>query len=276
VLVSVQEIEEHFEMSDGFNIFARRWKPIFESNKTIVCIHGLGGHSGRLEPICQGLAAWGIETIGLDLRGFGNSKEKDLPRGDTKDFNRHMQDITDTISLLHSKGQNKKLYLLGFSLGGLYALWFGSKCSDALDGLIIVAPAIEVKPRFSEQTLRKYIALLQNYPETMIDALNTNPEMNKGPVDPLRTTRFSIRYCFGVNLLLTRDNPFRYAAAIKKPTLLIQGEADQDAYPNGAKRLFDAIAFEDKTLSMLPNVNHLVWIHKEQVCAAITDWLKKH
>jgi acylglycerol lipase len=274
--VSVQEIEEHFEMSDGFKLFARHWKPVFESSKIIVCIHGFGGHSGRLEPICQGLAASGIETIGLDLRGFGNSEEKDLPRGDTKDFNRHIQDIADTIFLLHSKGRSKKLYLLGFSLGGLYALWFGATFSDALEGLIIVAPAIEVKPRFSEQTLRKYIALLQNSPETMIDTLNANPEMNKGPVDPLRTTRFSIRYCFGVNSLLTKDNPFRYAADIKKPTLLIQGEADQDASPNGAKRLFEAIAFEDKTLSMLPNVNHLVWVHKEQICVAISDWLKKH
>jgi len=274
--MNMAETEDLLEMTDGFNLFTRHWKPASKSDKAVVCIHGFGGHSGGFKPLGESLAAYGIDVYGLDLRGFGNSKEKDLPRGDTKDFKRHMQDLNEAVTLIRRNSQCWKLYVLGHSLGALYVLWYGAKYPASSDGLILAAPAVQVKPRLSQEILNKFPALLTNAPETMIDARNPIIQTSKVSPDPLRTTRFSVRYCCGMGSLLMRDNVFQNAANVKKPTLIIQGEADEEAFPSGAKRLFAALAVEDKTLRMLPGVDHFLWGSKERVCAAIMDWLRIH
>jgi alpha-beta hydrolase superfamily lysophospholipase len=274
--MKMEETEEFLEMADGFHLFVRRWKPAFKAEKAVVCIHGFGGHSGGFKPLGESLAAGGIDVYGLDLRGFGNSKETDLPRGDTKDFERHMQDIDEATTLVRRNSQCQKLYVLGHSLGALYALWYGAKYPEASDGLILAAPAIEVKPRITQEVRDKFLTLLATAPETMIDARRAAPKTGEVIPDLLRTSRFSVRYCCSIASVLMRNNAFQNAANVKKPTLIIQGEADDEALPSGAKRLFEALAVEDNTLRMLPGVDHFLLGSREQVCSAIMDWLRIH
>jgi acylglycerol lipase len=260
--MSVKGAEEFLKMSDGFNLFCRSWKPVEKTERTVVCIHGFGGHSGCFRLMGRSLADDGIEVLGLDLRGFGNSKEQGLPRGDTKDFKRHMQDLDEAVSLIRKRSQ-MKLYLLGHSLGGLYTLWYGAKYPSSLDGLILAAPTIEVKPRISLEDRNKLPFLLANAPETMIGAKKASlPDIEEsGNVEiqaqkALCTTSFSARYIAGIGATLMRDNAFINAAKVKKPTLIIQGESDEEALPTGAKRLFEGLAAEDKTIKMIPGADH--------------------
>ena len=53
-----------------------------------------------------------------------------------------------------------------------------------------------------------------------------------------------------------QDNMSVNASKDKKPTLIVQGEADEDALPVGAKQLFANIASEDKKLEMIPGAKH--------------------
>jgi pimeloyl-ACP methyl ester carboxylesterase len=152
----------------------------------------------------------------------------------------------------------------------LYALWIGANYSESSDGLILAAPAVEVKPRISEETRDKFRTLFASAPETMVGTRTV------APPDPLRTTQFSVRYCVGLSSTLMGENIFRNAANLKKPTLIVQGEADEEAAPSGANKLFEAITAKDKTLRLLPGVDHFLWGSKEQVCSAIMDWLRMH
>jgi len=74
--------------------------------------------------------------------GFGNSQEEELPRGCVSDFDRHLQYIDDFVVHLGGLHKGKKLHLLGHSLGGVYALWYAANHPDALDGLVLAAPAV--------------------------------------------------------------------------------------------------------------------------------------
>jgi alpha-beta hydrolase superfamily lysophospholipase len=56
----VEEVIDHFKISDGFNLFYRHWKAVGKSEKSMVCIHGLGCHSGFFKPIGENLAAYGV------------------------------------------------------------------------------------------------------------------------------------------------------------------------------------------------------------------------
>jgi len=294
--VSVKESEEFLKMSDGFNLFARRWSPNVKAEKALVCIHGLGGHSACFVGIGRSLAAFGIEVWGLDLRGFGNSKEPDLPRGDTRDFKRHLQDLNEAVNLIRGSSQSQKLFVLGHSLGGLYVLWYAAKFPDSLDGLIIAAPAIEVKQKMTQQDREKFPFLVANAPETMIESTNAsklkaleNSSLKNQPLLKLFTVTFSARYFAGVGMVLMRDKVFLNAAEVKKPTLILQGDADEEALPTGAKRLLESLTAQDKKLELIPGARHalhgaiLSYFHgeddpekKDLVFSTVKDWLKAH
>jgi alpha-beta hydrolase superfamily lysophospholipase len=285
--------ETYLRMSDGFNLFFRHWKPNALSLKTVVCIHGLGGHSGMFKPLAEGFATKSIEVYGFDLRGFGNSKEKDLPRGDTKDFSRHLQDLDEAVKLIRNKSPTQKIFMLGHSLGGCYVLWYVATHPDSIDGLVLAAPAIDVKPKVGLKERAKFPFLILNAPETMINTetlQNQNGADSKPSIqDPLFTRSFSVRWMYSMGSTLMRDKPFLNAAQIRKPTLILQGEADADALPDGAKRLFAALSVEDKTLKLLPEADHSLYNmilrlwpgpeafeKKLQLLSTITDWLKIH
>jgi alpha-beta hydrolase superfamily lysophospholipase len=283
-------------MSDGFSLFSRSWKPADEANKKIVCIHGMGSHSGAFKPIVEALSIDGIEVYGLDLRGFGNSTEEGLPRGDIRSFSRHMQDLDEAVNLICKGSKNVKVYMLGHSLGGCYVLWYAAKYPDTLDGLILAAPAIEVKPKITQKDRIRFSFLLFSAPETMIDtqaALAGGEEQNEKGItfldNSLRTTRFSVRWLSGVGRNLMRKKPFQNASKTKKPTIIVQGEADQDAFPTGAKRLFDSLAIENKVLKMFPDADHSLYNSilrfgpskenlgkQRQVIMTIKNWLDRN
>ncbi len=294
--MSIRESEEFLKMSDGFKLFARRWSPTQETEKKVVCIHGFGGHSGYLAPIGRSLAEGGVETYGLDLRGFGNSKEPDLPRGDTRDFRRHLQDLSEVVSLMRSSSQSSKIFMLGHSLGGLYVLWYGAKHPDSPDGLIILAPAIEVKQKMRQQDLERFPFLVANAPETMMDTVRAsqfedkrNLRLKRDPQLQLTTQSFSVRYCTGIGMVLMREKVFLNAADVRKPTLIVQGDADEEALPTGAKRLFETLPVADKTLTTIPEARHSLHgailvpfsdedypAGKELVFSAVKNWLQAH
>ena len=80
-MMNVNEIQEHFRMTDGFNLFYRCWRASGEIKRVVVCIHGEGDHSSWFKVIGPKLAEDGCQVYALDLRGFGNSLEEGLPRG---------------------------------------------------------------------------------------------------------------------------------------------------------------------------------------------------
>jgi len=288
----VEEVQDHFKMSDGFNLFYRHWKTTGKAKKTIVCVHGNGCHSEFFKPIGQNLAANGVEVYSPDLRGFGNSKEESLPRGDTRDFKRHLQDLDETVGFIRNTYQGQKVYMFGHSLGACYTLWYAANHPDTLNGVILAAPAIESGFRIPRKLYIQLPFILVFAPKTSINMYEAWPqslkESEEGKMlrqDPLCTTKVSWRWLAGTKTL--RDKALQNASQIKKPTLIIQGEADDLDFLSGAKRLFENLAAEDKSLRIFPDADH--WFYhaiflkvtakhnpekREQVFSTIKDWLK--
>jgi alpha-beta hydrolase superfamily lysophospholipase len=144
--MSVEEVQGHFEMTDGFNLFYRRWKTTEQTKNVFVCIHGGGDHSGWFRFSGSRLAENGSRVYALDLRGFGNSLEEGLPRGDTRDFQRHLQDVDEAICQVERKHPDKEIYAPGFSMGGCYTLWHAANHPDSIvKGFVLVSPGIVVR-----------------------------------------------------------------------------------------------------------------------------------
>ena len=289
--MSVKETVEHLRMSDGFPLFARRWASSERPDKLVICIHGLGGCSGCFKRIGFNLASTGLDVWGFDLRGFGNSKEPDTPRGDTKNFKRHMQDLDEAVQAIRSRSNYQKTYVLGHSLGGLYTLWYGATYPESVNGLVLAAPSVENKPIMTPEDQAKFKLFAATAPETILKT-RKNALMNRTGelAEYLPVAQgFSVRYFMGLGSVLTHGKIPVNASNNKKPTLILQGDADEEALPVGAKRLFDSIAADDKKLEIIQGARHTLYgailtfasaednlEKQEYVVSLISDWLKTH
>jgi len=294
--MSVEEVQDHFKMTDGFNLFYRCWRKSGEIERVVVGIHGGGDHSGDFRVIGPQLASDGNQVYAFDLRGFGNSQEEGIPRGDTRDFKRHLQDIDDTIGHVKRNHPNKKIYVLGYSMGGCYALWYAAKYPDSLDGLVLVAPAIIVRILSTRKTAIELFFANLFAPRRMLDVLKSSyvedrdPEVIKLQLqDPLGTWKLSFRYLANMRKTLM-DKALENASHIQKPTLILQGEADVSALPHGAKRLYESLKTEDKSIKTFSDADHYFYdifsavpLHAkydpakiEHLFSIVKDWLKTH
>jgi len=292
----VKEIQEYFRITDGFDLFCRHWKTVGASKKSVICIHGIGGHSEDFRVIGQDLAEDGVEVYALDLRGFANSKEKDLPRGDTSDFSRHLQDVDEVVDFVRKRHLQNKVYMFGYSLGVLYTLWYSANHPGSLDGTILAAPAIKylsVKMPLRDRIRFPFMLLFA--PKTLYDSYKNWPqdlkESEEGKIilqDPLYTTKRSWRWYSGVKRM--SDKALQNASQIDKPTLILVGEKDEPYILNGAKQLLESLATKDKLIQTFLDADHLFYdafllgkttakydpAKRKHLTSVIKDWLNAH
>jgi alpha-beta hydrolase superfamily lysophospholipase len=294
LVAGVKEIEEYFKMTDSFDIFCRRWRAVGEMKKSVICIHGIGGHSEDFRVMGQDLAEDGIEVYALDLRGFANSKEEALPRGDTSDFNRHLQDVDEVVDFVRKRHPKNKVYMLGYSLGVLYTLWYSANHPDSLDGIILAAPYwVGFMPR---RFRIKIPFMLFFAPKTFYDSYKNwskgFKESEEGKIilqDLLYTTKRSWRWLGGVKRILS-DKALQNASQTEKPTLIILGEKDDISIRNGTKQLFERLATKDKSIQTFTDADHLFYdafllgkttakhdkAKRKQVTSVVENWLNTH
>jgi alpha-beta hydrolase superfamily lysophospholipase len=290
------EVQDHFKMTDGFNLFYRCWGASAEIKRVVVCIHGLGLHSGWFKIIGPKLADDENQVYALDLRGFGNSQEEGLPKGDTRDFKRHLKDLDETVGYVQQKHPRKKVFMLGHSMGGCYTIWYAANHPDSLDGLVLAAPAIVARGLSTRKASLELSFAHLFMPRRMYDQFGSSfiegadPEDIKVALqDPLGASKFSFRYLANIKKTLV-DRALENASHIQKPILIVQGESDVAALPLGAKRLYESLRTKDKSIQTFPDATH--WFYdtfnpamprakydpakREHLSSIVKDWLRTH
>ncbi len=278
----MQEVELNIPMTDAFHMFCRQWKSSGEAKRAIVCIPGTGGDAEFFRPIGTDLAGGGNEVYALDLRGFGNSVEKGLQRGDTSNFKRHLQDLEEAVRYI-TTAHSRKVFLFGHSHGCAYSLWLAANHPDLIDGLVLAAPPIAATSKVHRRYYLMFVLLLIFAPKTMHTFGQNEP---KGLANnPLVARKLSIRWLYGSKRYLL-DKLFQNASRIRKPTLIVQGGADKSTLPEGAERLLKLLKSEDKSIRLFPEAGH--FLHgalfptlyrgdpekKREVVGVVSSWVK--
>ena len=292
----MKEIEDRLKMSDGFGLFYRRWTDgVREPSRTVICLHGIESHSGAFRILGEALAQNGSEVYAFDRRGFGNSKEQDLPRGDTRAFARQMHDVNEFVEGVRKNHPGKKTFIFGHSIGCAYALWYASRNAALLDGIVLAAPPIEVGFKIPARDAIRFPFAQLVRPHSMYDLLDKWPQAFKESEeftlltgDELCTTRFGIRWLLKLQTKLA-NKMLKNASTIGKPTLIIQGDMDIIALPGGAKSLMDRLVTKDKTLRVFEGADH--WFYhaiipkmsgkygpeqRAKVSSTVKEWLNSH
>ena len=116
-----------------------------ERTPTLVLVHGKGADAGYWRGLMQSALDAGLRVVAFDLPFYGKS----IPGNLDKPRNRTLQDTREALHdlLARQLGIERASYL-GHSMGGLWALGYALRYPQAVEKLVLVAPAgLEEFPR---------------------------------------------------------------------------------------------------------------------------------
>ncbi|HEY8255759.1 MAG TPA: alpha/beta fold hydrolase [Rhizomicrobium sp.] len=125
---------------DGTRLPLRRWDA--EGGKpraVIVALHGMNDYSNAFDMPGRIWAKQGITTLAYDQRGFGKNENSGIWAGAAT----MRGDLDDAVAAARARYPGVPVFALGESMGGAVVLTaLGSPPAPAVDGVILVAPAV--------------------------------------------------------------------------------------------------------------------------------------
>lgn len=233
-------------------------------------MHGIGEHSGRYEHVGAQLASRGLDTLGFDNRGYGQSGGR---RAFVKRFFQFSEDVEDLLAERRNLGV--PVVLMGHSLGGLISTDYLISDLPQPDLAVLSAPALAAEvpswqriaaPAFARLTPKLFMpskidgAILTRDAE-VARAYETDPLVIKGATAGLGNETF-----------VAMERASAGIARIKVPTYVLHGADDQLVPPSASEPL---AALGNVTRKVWPGLRHecMNEPEKEEVIDAIADWI---
>ncbi|HDT13042.1 MAG TPA: alpha/beta fold hydrolase [Candidatus Aminicenantes bacterium] len=267
----------------GTDVLFRRWdaRPDAASPRAVLLlVHGLGAHSGRWTFLAEYFAGRGYASYAIELRGFGRTPER--PRGHVRSFEVWGRDIMALRDELGRDFPDRKVFLVGESMGGLIAYDLAGRYPDRFDGTVLMAPAFRNGLTFPLGAYVKVALLSPFKPAHMIDLPFTSEmatrdadyaaAMNADP-DELRAA--SLKLMAGFLPLQARAG--RMAKRFRSPALFLIPGVDHLVDERAARRIFGRLGAADKTLVEYPEMFHALYIDlgREKVFRDMLGWLEE-
>ncbi|CAK9155708.1 unnamed protein product [Ilex paraguariensis] len=137
---------EHFSFS--FNI--QEIGPSID-NSVLVFLHGLFGTGEDWIPIMKAISG-SARCVAIDLPGHGGSKlQKMSDHEAAQEPNWSIEVVGDMLCKLFHQLTNRKVTLVGYSMGARIALYMALKCSDKVQGAVIISGS----PGLTDREARK-------------------------------------------------------------------------------------------------------------------------
>jgi len=278
-LVDILKYEENKEYEESYEKFKnyKDLKPIdigkskyFEaenSNNCVITIHGFSSAPKEMENLALFLNKNHFNVQVPRLAGHGIVPE-DLKTKVWQDWYKSI-----SRSIIIATLQYKKVYIVGFSTGGLLALLSTKKQYKEFVSLICINAALHLND-MRIKTLLPAISFWNDivkvfhedkYAKEYIDNTPENPEINyhKHYVDSIEQ----------LNLLMNKTK--KTLPKIKKPILIIQGKDDPVVNPSSAHEIFERISSRYKTLKIIDSKKHvIVTEYNEELFYLILNFIK--
>ncbi len=282
---TIQTSVETLAMADGCKLFLRSWRSA--SRDVLLILHGLGAHSGWFIDMGNELAARGLNVYVVDHRGFGRSEG--LP-GHVERAANYLTDLVAVLQEIRRRHTDQdaasspaRVYILGHSMGGIFATHLAARFSSLLDGVIFLNPWVrdqaKVAPAmalgiFSGGLVRSR-RLWRNPGGT--EGMTTNPEaIAMLQADPY--WRRDLTANFWLEILRMRLQVLKLAARITLPALVLQVEQDKSVIPTASRQLYETLASPDKSWKLYPDYAHDTELEAEraQLDQDIVEWIQAH
>lgn len=241
-MITKNHDELYLKTSDGIKIAINHFKK--DKEEVLIIANGwtMSKDSKFIDEMSQ-LFAKTFDVISFDFRGHGKSS------GTYTFTSKEPEDLKSVIN--YAKKLYKKIYLIGFSLGGAISI-IHSAYEERLNRLIIVSAPHS-------------FAKIKNF--MWIKDFVKNP-FKKYELKISMTLRPS-------PIIQKKIRPIDVVDKITVPTLFIAGDSDTITHPEDTKSLFNKAKCEKK-FELFKNCHHaedLLYQEKEKLINTCTEWL---
>lgn len=142
----VTQQDDWVKNPDGLRLYGQYWMPADGTVRSvIVIVHGTVEHSGLYEPVARLWASRGHVVYGTDLQGWGRS-EGEGARGYVKSHDKYVRDLARLEKRLRARYPDRKLIMVGESLGACVELLGALREDLTPDALMFSGPAFKPGP----------------------------------------------------------------------------------------------------------------------------------
>lgn len=277
--MEMERIKLNWKASDGQSIYGVHWK--IDQPKAVLClVHGLGEHVERYDTMATYYASHGITTIGLDLRGHGQTGGK---KGYIFSLDRVLKDLDLVRQQATSDFPGIPAFFYGHSMGGNIVLNYVLQKKPTITGAIISGPWIYSAVEPSGFFL-SIIKLLSNVIPTFSSSNNLDVQslsrdqavIDAYKADPLVHDQIAVKTA--AEMVSGAQYLRGYNGTPSVPILVMHGTKDTATDPNYSEAFVKRI--NQPHVSYKPWVDFFHEIHNEpaqkEVFNYAIEWINRH
>ena len=274
----------YFEGRETRKLFYQSWAPDSGEVKAyIIAIHGWGTHSDRMKILAEYFIEQGYAIYSFDLRGHWRNAGEIPGHIDSMD---HIQkDIVLFRDFILKTANQKKIFLMGHSFGGLVSLIFAIN-HPAISGVLISSPLLGIFKKLSigKKVIKTFSkSILKLAPNKL---LNNIIDQNQLTSD-LKILKQHIADKNRIDVISAKSAveidkfskwAMENASKLMCPILIIQAGRDKIVDKGKTKDFFERVKSKDKKYKEYEGFLHELWNEKgrDQVYQDMYVWLEKH
>src|SRR5579883_313856 len=260
----MQHREGTFTGLKDYRIYYQVWQPDGPARVVLLVAHGYAEHSGRYGNLVNYFVPKGYAVYALDHRGHGRS---DGERVQVDSYTDYLADLKTFFDLVKRENPDRKIILLGHSMGAAIATAYAAKYRHELDGLVLAGGGITTD-RAPTRPLGMDLADTLSHDPAVVEAYKTDPLVYRGPAPTGRTA----------GMAEMRQALPKLAPQITLPILIMAGAASPLGDGPRSQALYEVVGSQDKTLKLYVGLLHQIFNEPEhpQVMADLEHWLAAH
>jgi len=273
-----------FEGRELKKLFYQFWLPDSGEIKAyIIALHGWGTNSERLKNVSEYLTGNGYAIYAFDLRGHG--KNAGTAPGHIDSIDHILKDTLLFMDFIKIIANEKKIFIMGHSFGGLISLIFAINHPN-LPGVLVSSPLLEMYLKLSlgKKVIKSISKTITKFsPNKMLDYVVDQNQLTSD----LKILRQYVADKHKIEVMSAKSatdyDQFSKWALVNAsnllcPTLILQAGSDKIADSSKSKEFFDKVRSGDKTYKEFPGLLHDLWNEKGriQVYLEMYIWLEKH
>lgn len=227
---------------------------LYDEKNTVGCVvsHGYKAAPREIEPLAEYLFSKGINVYGIRLKGHGTMPE------DLRDI--EYKEWLDSFDIGYAALScvSEKIFVCGFSTGGLIALLKASNTKKEISGVICINGAVSL-----EDIRVKYIVPTLNVVNNFLALFNADYDTYEGnPEHP--EINYKMHYVTSIGewkklVDLTNER----LGSVSVPALIIQGDKDPVVNPVSANYIYDKISSQYKEKYIIHSNKHVIILEED-------------
>lgn len=259
-----------FADSKPYEIGKNRYLDNPESDTCIITIHGFSSAPKEVEQLSLYLYEKGFSVYSPRLDGHGTSP-KDLKDKEWEDW---YKSVCEAISIASIK--YRKIFLVGFSTGGLLALLSANKKYFLFNGIVCINAALNLKD-IRVKTLLPAISVWNDLVKNFSENKFTKDYIKNNAENPdINYDKFYVETIEELSLLMKATR--KKLKHIKEPCLIIQAKDDPVVNASSAYEIHEKIQSKHKEIEIIDAENHVIvkGEHTEELYEKILKFINKN